>query len=252
MDNVAYQNRFHELRIILYSKNSFFATEARRFSCMNSPYGVYYKRIMKSVKGEIMPRSDYISDNLVNIRDRLKQNYAQTAGAAAAEKSTETTPAAALTPAPSQVAVAPLSTRTPLPARAGKVEELERVRRDLEERLLRDIATTTAALEQQRIRTQEQEKFLAFLKSNYAEFQQLVVSDNPDFGRQLERLRGEYFQAAGRIKAFEQPSFHAGHSGMMKDEPKRLGRLTYEALPLIIAIFIASLIIATALLVVFT
>ena len=29
-----------------------------------------------------MPRSDYISDNLVNIRDRLKQNYAKTAEAA--------------------------------------------------------------------------------------------------------------------------------------------------------------------------
>ncbi len=191
-----------------------------------------------------MPRSDYISDNLVNIRDRLKQNYAKTAEIAA-----ENPEAASGTP--SGPVPAPLSTRTPLPARAGRNEELERARRDLEGRLLRDIAAATAELELERARRQELEKFLAVLNRNYAEFRQLGDSAGPDFSRSLERLRGEYFQAAGRISAFELRRNPGGGTGSADAEPKRFGRLMFESLPLMIALLAGAMIVAAAMLIVF-
>ena len=188
-----------------------------------------------------MPRSDYISDNLVNIRDRLKQNYAK-----AAEAAPEPPEAAAGTPAP-----APLSARTPALPRSGRNEELERARRDLEGRLLRDIAATGAELELERARRQELEKFLAVLNRSHTEFRQLGDSSDPEFARKLERLRGEYFQAAGRISAFELRRNPGGGIGPADADPKRFGRLMFEALPLMIALLAGALIVAAALLIIF-
>ncbi|MGF0034871.1 hypothetical protein [Victivallis vadensis] len=191
-----------------------------------------------------MPRSDYISDNLVNIRDRLKQNYAKTAEAATEKPE-------AVSDTPPVPAPAPLSTRTPAFPHAGRNEELERARRDLEGRLLRDIAATTAELEQERIRRQELEKFLAVLNRNHTEFQQLGNSGDPDFARKLERLRGEYFQAAGRVSAFELRRNSGGGISPADADPKRFGRLMFEALPLMIALIAGALIVAAALLIIF-
>lgn len=99
------------------------------------------------------------------------------------------------------------------------MRELERARRDLEGRCCSDIAATTAELEQERIRRQELEKFLAVLNRNHTEFQQLGDSGDPDFARKLERLRGEYFQAAGRVSAFELRRNSGGGIGRLTPTP---------------------------------
>lgn len=157
----------------------------------------------------------------------------------------------AVSDTPPVPAPAPLSTRTPAFPHAGRNEELERARRDLEGRLLRDIAATTAELEQERIRRQELEKFLAVLNRNHTEFQQLGNSGDPDFARKLERLRGEYFQAAGRVSAFELRRNSGGGISPADADPKRFGRLMFEALPLMIALIAGALIVAAALLIIF-
>ena len=78
-----------------------------------------------------MARRDYISDNLVDIRDRLKQ-YA---------KPTETTTDPQLDPAPSASAPAPVQTAIRPPA--VRSEEFERGRRDLQGRIARDLAAVS-------------------------------------------------------------------------------------------------------------
>ena len=69
-----------------------------------------------------------------------------------------------------------------------------------------------------------------------------------EYARRLERLRIEYFQAAGRVSAFER---HAeGRAGTGREElpPRTFGRLFFESLPLLIGMIVAALIVAAALL----
>ncbi len=189
-----------------------------------------------------MPRNDYISDNLVNMRDRLKQNYANPADAA---------PSAGSLSTPTVPQTDPVATQASgSVARNGRGDDLERTRRDLEGRLQRDLAAVSTELQLEITRRQELEKFLAVLNRVSGEVDSLreeTVRD-AEYARRLERLRIEYFQAAGRVSAFER---HAeGRAGMGREElpPRTFGRLFFESLPLLIGMIVAALIVAAALL----
>ncbi len=189
----------------------------------------------------IMPKSDYISDNLVNIRERLKQNNRALEG-------TAKNPIATSTESVKETSQVPLLVAHSASSRSGRSEELERLRHDLGDRLRRDMAATSVELEQAKLQVQELEKFSKSLECVHTEFLQLG-SDSGELALQLDRLRSEYFRASGRASAFSQ----FGRSGVTPHspdpEPKTWGRMVYEALPLALAIFLSALVIAIALLV---
>ena len=190
-----------------------------------------------------MARRDYISDNLVDIRARLKQ-YAKTTEAAAADPQLDPAPRAAspaIQPPPT-----PLASRTPV----GRSDELERGRRDLQGRIARDQAAVSAELELLSVRVRELEKFQEVLNRVAEEFSRL--SSAPDQAKALERLRIEYFQASGRSAAF---GLHTGavtgRAGGGEPEAKGFGRLFLEALPVGLFLLAGALILALALVFIF-
>ncbi len=148
-----------------------------------------------------MPRNDFISDNLVHMRDRLKQNYAEQH---AGEKTQ--TPSVAPVPAPPPAAA--------VSRPSGGNGEFERMRRDLAGRLSRDSAAVAAELEYEAVRRGELEKFQQKLADFSRRFEELGASQEADAARRLEHLRIEYFQASGRVSAFESGRIPAaGSSG---------------------------------------
>ncbi len=185
-----------------------------------------------------MARRDYISDNLVDIRDRLKQ-YA---------KPTETTTDPQLDPAPSASAPAPVQAAIRPPA--VRSEEFERGRRDLQGRIARDLAAVSAELELLGARSRELEKFLDVLNHVSGEFQ--LLSSAPDQSKALERLRIEYFQASGRAAAFGLHSGTvAGKAGEGAPVEKNFGRLFLEALPTGLFLLAGAVILALVLVFIF-
>lgn len=194
-----------------------------------------------------MARRDYISDNLVDIRDRLKQ-YAKPAEAAAADPQLDLPPrSAAPAPSPSPVAPAASAVRTPS---ASRNDEWERARRDLEGRTARDLAAVSAELEQLDVRRKELEKFLAVLNHVSGEFP--LLSGAPDQTKALERLRIEYFQASGRAAAFGlHGGVQPGRPGGGEPAEKHFGRLVFEALPIGLFLLAGAVILALVLVFIF-
>ncbi len=164
-----------------------------------------------------MPRNDFISDNLVHMRDRLKENTARLNGEIVAETPPEK---------------AKLSDRI---VKSGPSEP-ERLRNDVKGRIERDFATVNAELELAALRRSELEKFREILEKLTAEAD----------AAEVDKLRLAYFQAAGRASAFLKGPLHstaaAGPDGGNKQ--KSFGQIFKEALPLGSAIIAAALIVA--------
>ena len=158
-----------------------------------------------------MARNDFISDHLVNMRDRLKQNYAETHSAdstpasatvstasAAAPERIEANTTAAKAASGKIVSAAATMLRT-----SGRGEEFERMRRDLEGRLNRDAAAVAAELEHAAQRRAELERFQEKLADFTRRYAELAGAGDAESARRLEHLRIEYFQAYGRVRAFD-------------------------------------------------
>lgn len=194
-----------------------------------------------------MPRNDYISDKLVNISDRLKQNYAQSQPAAASPEPEET-PAAIVPPNSNRVPeTPPVPAWTPSPS-SGRGSEFERFRRDLEGRLVRDIAAVEAELNEEIHRRQELERFRAALERIQNEYNSLG-GDGNEQQKTLDRLRIEYFAASGRASAFDRGL--AATPGGFQEEPRPFRAAVAATWPVAAALLLGALVLSATLLVLF-
>lgn len=149
-----------------------------------------------------MSRKDYISDNLVNIRDRLRQSAATPEDPVTPEE-----PAAAVEPEP--VPAPEPSVPEPVPA-AGAVVRREadgdRAKRDLQCRLGHESAAVGTELRLLEERIEE----LGKLKVLFAETARKLEETTPEksgslFAREVDMLRIEFFRLAGRREAETAP-----------------------------------------------
>lgn len=176
-----------------------------------------------------MPKNDFISDNLVNMRERLRQNTAAISAASAKEGEPVTAIAA-------ETGTAPLSGRI-----IPRSDDQERIRRDLEGRILRDLAAARAELERLDLRREELRRFEQELAAEWERFSQLSP-DGAGYAKQLDHLRLEYFRRAGAVATLL--SGTAPSRAAEDAEPVTFQRRTAETLPLILAILAAALIVA--------
>ncbi|MBS1369431.1 MAG: hypothetical protein HPZ91_05680 [Lentisphaeria bacterium] len=186
-----------------------------------------------------MAKNDFISDNLVHMRERLKENAAR-AGAPASPAREEAPPGTE--PAPK------LSDRLPMRQTAPRGDDLDRQRRDFEYRLERDRAAIAAELELESQRAAELERFSKALDGLDAEFRRLGSGEGAEFQREFEKLRFAYYRAAGRASAFLKEKGGALASPADGERPSRRG---FAVLPIAAALIISSLIIAVTLFLLF-
>lgn len=200
-----------------------------------------------------MARRDYISDNLVDIRDRLRQ-YAKPIETTADDPQLDLPPRSAVSaPQPSPIRpvaapVAPVS--SPVRTAVARGEEFERSCRDLQGRIGRDLAEVSAELELLGERQRELEKFRSVLNHVSEELAHLPAA--PEQGKALEHLRIEYFQASGRAAAFGlRPGSVPPGTGGREPVEKSFGRLFLEALPIGFFLLAGAVILALALVFIF-
>jgi len=202
-----------------------------------------------------MSREDFISDNLVDMREKLRRNYA--AMNAQMQKSRSVTdpgnapapapvsaPDAGATDAPSaapEPETAPLSAPKmqalppPLP-RSAAPDDLERSKRELEGALHRDHARIRKELELLQTKKEEQEAFFTALMEFLKELEQ--TTDR----RQLDLLRLRYLEAQGRAQAYLGDASGAPRSA--QEEPRTMGRIFAEGMPYLVGAILSALIIA--------
>ena len=148
-------------------------------------------------------RKDYVTDNLVNIRDRLRENTA----ARGFQVDQEPAIPAELpeNPPPVQTPVS-MPVQTPAPSfRQKRQEEGDRMRRDLELRLAHDLAELEVAIEQEeyslKLKTDAHQRF-AVLQSRLAQCTEDALQTN--FAPEIDRLRMEYFTIVGKLDALQE------------------------------------------------
>jgi len=137
-----------------------------------------------------MPRDNFISDNLINIRDRLRENY-ESRNAQEKVPAEETSDAAREIhldlknpAAPSTVAA---SSRSP-----------EREYNEFAGRLQHDLAAVNAELDDLSTRRNTAAEFQKQLLVLSDQLQSLEARDSQDFYRELDRMRIAYFRSAGK------------------------------------------------------
>ena len=191
-----------------------------------------------------MAEKDFISDHLVNMRERLRANYEQL------NRPADGSPAdSPHHPAPQSAVTATTALESPPSPRSSvRPGETEKIRRDLEGRIRRDCAETAAELEELDRRRRELQNFLTLLNEQVERLAERSSDDND--ARELEAMRLKYFQAAGRAAAFR-PAAPGPAASEPREPEKPFSRLMVEALPLGGAIVVAALIISGVLTLIF-
>ena len=183
-----------------------------------------------------MSKKDYISDNLVDIRVRFKQNYAAVAAARNAEESAA---------APTQTAAAPIAAASPAPAAVPEIAAADgdpagRARRELAIRLARDLAATAAELEKIEIRRTELRRWHEELKALESELPRAASAGA------VETLRYRAVQAAGRGGVFMGSESAPGGAGSGEARSRWL-----DALPFVFGMVLAAALVALTLVFIF-
>ena len=184
-----------------------------------------------------MPRDKFISDNLINIRDHLRQNCAIMAQ--------QNAPSSENTADPGEIH---LDLKNPVPMGGGSARSAEREYNEFTGRLQHDLAAIGAELSNIEIKQKEFSNFNARLLETIKSLQELPVQNSQDFFREFDRLRIMYFQYAGRVSAY-------------RNNEKSLPQQTAEVTPqqpkakhdilLALSILISALLISLTLLIVF-
>lgn len=161
-----------------------------------------------------MSRKAYISDHLLDMRDHLKRNYEklhqESSGSPAPvtdgipQESAKTSPGEAVTGERKNVEQSARMRYMPS-IRKNNVPERknDRERRELEGRVIHDLAWTECELELMDKKLEELRRFNAVLKQEHARLMEIAESSETV---DLAPLQAEYFAAGGRWKAFAQDS----------------------------------------------
>lgn len=187
-----------------------------------------------------MAKNDFISDNLVHMRERLKENAARAGAPAAVPREDKTGTESAPPP--------PLSTRIPMRQAPDRTDGFDRQRRDFGCRLERDRAAVAAELELESRKIAELERFSQALDSLEQGFRNLASGETPEVLREFEKLRFAYYRASGRVSAFLKGG------GDSASAPEREGirhGTTAVWMPVAAAMVVSALIVAVTLIVLF-
>lgn len=192
-----------------------------------------------------MSRDNFISDNLIKIRENLRQNPVKspvpgddnTLSPVQNYSSQEASAGASLRFAPELPQPAPrMQTRAP---------ELDRERRELAGRIRRDYSCAAAELENMEQKRKEATLFLEFLEKHQRELE--AVDFNADgASRELDRLTWEYYRLAGRWRAFSSGSSAVGSGEEVSRSHECTCRRTAWLTP--VAILIGAAVVSIALL----
>ena len=138
-----------------------------------------------------MAEKDFISDHLVNMRERLRANYEQLnrpADGSPADSPHHPAPQSPPRPAPeppertlteqSAVTATTALESPPSPRSSVRPGETEKIRRDLEGRIRRDCAETAAELEELDRRRRELQNFLTLLNEQVERLAERCSADN--------------------------------------------------------------------------
>ncbi len=180
-----------------------------------------------------MPRDHFISDNLINIRDRLRQNYEMN-NAQSAAKHDASGP---------EIHIDLKNPVIQTPASGGR--SAEREYNELAGRIQHDLAAVSAELEELSGKQDALEKFRSRLCDLGAELQNMDTAESLAFFREFDRLRINYFQSSGEVSCIRNKQQTVQ---LPVQETAARGRRDF-LLPS--AILVAALIIALTLLVIF-
>ncbi|WP_294504123.1 hypothetical protein [uncultured Victivallis sp.] len=189
-----------------------------------------------------MAKHDFISDNLVHMRERLKENAARAGApaptpAAAREEKTGREPAQSL-----------LSRDAMRQAVMPRGDGFDRQRRDFGCRLERDRASVAAELELQTQKMAELERFAKSLAEIESDFRHLPPGETPEIQREFEKVRFAYYRAAGRVSAFLK---EGGSDSASAPEREGIRNGMAAWLPVAAAMIVSALIVALTLVVLF-
>ena len=183
-----------------------------------------------------MAKNDFISDNLVHMRERLKENAAKAGNSAPVSASWEEPEAA-------PKLVDRVAVRDP---GAGRVDDPTRRKRELAEKLERDRAAVIAAIEVESGKLEELRRFDHALEELERDLRQLGQADTPEGARELEKLSFAHYRAAGRASVFLNDRA-SGPFASPAPEPGNLRKHCRESLPLAAALIASALLVALTL-----
>lgn len=188
-----------------------------------------------------MAKNDFISDNLVHMRDRLKENAAKGGSAAPSPASGETPDL--LPKLPDRV--------VPRDPGTAKGDDSVRRKREFAEKLERDRAAVAAAIEVESGKLEELRRFEHTLGELGRDFDRIGPSDTPENMRDLEKLCFTYYRVAGRASVFLNGRGAEPVSSSAPESGGGLRRHCRESLPLAAALVISALIVALTLMFLF-
>ncbi len=150
-----------------------------------------------------MSRDNFISDNLIKIRENLRQNPVKSGAPDGGSM-----PSSAQNPVVPELSAeksADIHIAQGLPQPAPRMQTrapgLDRDRRELSGRIRRDYSCVAAELENMEKKRQEAAVFLEFLQKHQNELDAMDLSADGS-SRELDRLAWEYYRMAGRWRAF--------------------------------------------------
>ena len=185
-----------------------------------------------------MPRDKFISDNLINIRDYLREKCADIAQEQVSPENQSGQPEIHLD----------LKTAVPV-GTGGFSRSSEREYNEFTGHLQHDLAAIGAELANTEIKQKELEFFNSRLLDIARKLQELPVQNSQDFFREFDRLKIQYFQSAGRVSAFR----NAGEKTVLQPSQTAVtpppARKRDILLP--VSILISALLISLTLLIVF-
>ena len=150
-----------------------------------------------------MNRQDYVTENLVNIRDRLRENTAAKGFQVAQDAAIRETTAAEQVAVPEQAAAPAPASATSF--RQKRQEEGDRMRRDLELRLAHDLAELEVSIRREeyalRLKQDAQQRFAA-LQQRLSQCTEASLQAN--FAPEMDKLRMEYFTVIGKLDALQE------------------------------------------------
>lgn len=186
-----------------------------------------------------MPRDKFISDNLINHRDYLREKCADIAQEQVSSDDQS---------AVQNEIHLNLKTASPV-GNSGFSRSSEREYNEFAGHLQHDLAAVGAELANTEIKQKELDNFNVQLQEIVRKLQELPVQNSQDFFREFDRLKIQYFQSSGRVSAFRstaQKTVQQPHQSAVTSSPERKRDIL---LP--VSIIISALLISLTLLIIF-
>lgn len=182
-----------------------------------------------------MPRDNFISDNLINIRDHLRQNYQDMNHHSREETSQPSSGSREIH----------LDLKAPVVQATGNGRSSDREYNEFAGKLQHDQAAVSAEIRELKAKTENLVVFEQKLQDIAGELQKLQVSNSQSFFREFDHLKILFYQASGKA------AVSRSHSNMPIQLPTEQSQVKVRRdwlLP--VAVLLSALMICTTLLIV--